>query len=149
MPHVGVERLGAGHAQKDAAEQREGGEAAVPEVMEPIGRTQSGQHRRVFGDAADAEDGDDRKPRRHDWAEQLADAGRAERLQKKQQPQDDDGGRQHVRAEGRHRQVQPFEGREDRDRRRDRAVAIDQRGAEQPRRDDDRPRLPLSCRSTT
>ena len=68
---------------------------------------------------------------------------RAQRLDGEERDQDHYGGRQDVRAESRRDDVEPFECRKNRDRRRDRAVAIDQRRPEQPYRYDHRTVLPL------
>ena len=86
------------------------------------------------------------EPGQHDRAEGAADRRRAERLHART-------GRPGSRSPPAARRSaapgaicsMPFERREHRDRRRDRAVAVDQRRAEQADRDDDRPR----CRFLT
>ena len=71
-----------------------------------------------------------REPDQHDRPEDRADAGRPAALEEEQDDQDDDRDRDDVRLEERRRDFEPFDGAEHRDRRRDHAVAVEQRRAE-------------------
>ena len=93
---------------------------------------------RLSHDPGDAHDGDRREPDDHDGTEQRTDGRRAARLNQKQDQQHADGHRHDVRLEQVRRQAQPFNGAQHRDGRRDHAVAIEQRRAEQPERDEER-----------
>ena len=93
----------------------------------------------------DAERGDRSEPEEHDRTEGAADPGGPERLDGEQDEQDERRRRQHDRLQARGDLLDAFEGRQHRDRRRDRAVAVDERGAEQADGDDDRPPLLLDA----
>ena len=143
MAHVGVERLGAGDAEEDAAQDGEARESAMGEIGDRVARVEPEQHRGVAGDAPDAQQGDGGEPGRHHRAEGLPDARGSLGLNGEQRNQDRDRGRHHIGAEPGRRDGQAFEGREHGNRRRDGAVAVDEGRAEQAQRDDRRPLLAL------
>ena len=83
--------------------------------------------------------GDERhEPDDHDRPEDRADAAGAATLHQKQPDQDDDGDRHDERLEDVRRDAKPFDRAQHRDRRRDHAVAVEQRRAEQADRDERR-----------
>ena len=143
MPHVGIQRLGAGNAEEDSAEHGKAAHAVAGEQAQAVKRIERDQHSRLAGDAPNAERADRDKPDQHDRPEGGADARGAERLHGEQQEEDDDGGRHHVMGQRRRRDLKPFERREHGNRRRDGAVAVDQRRAEKARQDDGRTVPPL------
>ena len=79
-------------------------------------------------------DGDE--PQRHDRPEQFADPSAAQRLQAEHADQDEDRERQHIGRKLRHRRLDALERAQHRDRRRDGAVAVEQRRAQDSDRDD-------------
>ena len=83
-------------------------------------------------DTRQAEDGDGHEPQQHDRPEDPADAGRAARLRPEQGQQDNQRGGHGVGLERVGQDVDAFERAQDRDGRRDDAVAVDQRRPEQP-----------------
>ena len=88
MPHVGVKRLGAGHAEEDAAKHEKALHAAAHQIVEAVERIDRHKDRRMLQDAIDAERGDDEEPGQHDRPEGAADRRRAERLHREQREQD-------------------------------------------------------------
>ena len=85
----------------------------------------------MLGNAPHAQCADHQEPQRHDWPESIADPRGPLRLNGEQPNQHRHGRGQHVSIEGGRHDLQSFQRREHRDRRRDGAVAIDQGGAEQ------------------
>ena len=142
MAHIGVERFGAGDAEEDAAQHQKAAETVGGNEACAVIRVDRLQHPGLLGDAPQAERADGHEPQQHDRPERGADARGAERLHREQHQQNDHGGRHHVVLHRRRSDIEPFERRQHGNRRRDRAVAIDQRGAEQAEHDDQRT-LPL------
>ena len=87
----------------------------------------------------------DDEPHDHDRAEQAADTVRAVPLNREHPDQDHDGDRHHVRVEQWRRDLEPLDRAEHRDRRRDHAVAVEQRRAEDAHQDEHRPAA-VRCR---
>ena len=131
MAHVGVERLAAGHRQERAADHRERQRSRVREVSERRQRTERREDRGRAHDADDADDADDHEPHQHDRAEDMPDPGGAVALDQEQQDENRDGQRHHDALELRRMDLQPLDGAEHRNRRRDGAVAVEQGGAEE------------------
>src|SRR6202000_800608 len=130
VPHVGVERLGAGHREHHRR-QREERRAEMPE--EEGGRVGGGQrleYRRVADDAADAPGGDYREPDGHHRPEQPPDRARPEPLDHEEADEDHRGDREHDGTNGRRRDLHALDRGEHGNRRGDHAVAEEQRGAE-------------------
>ena len=130
MAHVGVKRFRAGSAEKNRAEHQKAGEAVAEQIGEAVARIERHQHPRMVHNSAHSEHADGEKPQRHDRPEQLADAVAALRLQRKQADQDHRRQGDDIRRNRRHRGLQAFERAQHRDGRRDGAVAIKERGAE-------------------
>ena len=145
MAHVGIKRLGAGHAQEHAAKHQKAGQSAGAQIGEAGARIDREQHRGMLHDPPKPEHGHDKEPQRHDRAEGAADPRRSQRLDGEERNKDRHGRRQNVRSESRRDDVEPFERRKHRDRRRDGAVAIDQRSPEQSYRHNSGTVLPLDA----
>ena len=139
VSHVGVERLSARHDEKHRAEHRKAGEAVALEEPQCVPRVDGGQHLRRPADPHDAERGDRREPDDDDRTKQPADAVRAELLDRKQDDQNRDRDRHHIGTEDRRGHLEPLDGAEDGNRRRDHAVAVEQRRSEDAQRDQQRP----------
>ena len=129
MAHVGVERLGPGHGEHDGAERHESLPAGVPEQAERVARIERGEHGRVLHDLGEAEQPEGREPDQHHRAEQRPDAGRAAALDEEEAEQHEGRDRDDVGLERGRGGFEAFDRGEDRDRRRDQAVAIEQRQA--------------------
>ena len=86
-----------------------------------------------------------RNQSQHDRAEGSPDRRRPERLDREQRQQNRGRRRQHVGLQARRDLLHAFERRQHRNRRRDRAVAVDQRRAEQAGGDNQRPLMPLDA----
>src|SRR5882762_6104723 len=127
MTHVGVQRLGACHAQEHATEHERAGCAAVQQEVQADQRVQRIQYRRMPDQSPQPEQRHRREPQRHHRTEGAPDARGSLRLQREQRAQNDHRRRQHVRTELRHRDLEPFERRQHRDGGRDGTVAVDQR----------------------
>ena len=136
VPHVGVERLTAGDAEHDGAEGEKAGEAVRREERDAVPRVERREHLRRLRDGPRAERGDRDEPGEHQRAERRPHARRPEALHHEQREEDDHGDRHDEVAERRGAHLQPFHGAEHGDRRRDDAVAVEQRGAEEAERDE-------------
>jgi hypothetical protein len=145
MPHVGVQRLGAGDTKEDAAQHGKAFEPVMGEIGNRVARVEPEQHGRVLGDAPYPQQRYSDEPSRHHRPEGMPDARGSLRLNGKKHNQDRDRHRHHIRAEPGRRDGQPFERREHRDRRRDCPIPVDESRAEQAERDDRRPRLALDA----
>ena len=130
MAHVGIQRLAARQRQENGAEhgRRDAGMAGQNgDRGERIERNDdAGCGRDVHG----PEDGDDQEPRNHHRTEQPADPVRPQPLDGKQADQDGQGHRQDEGLKARRCEFQPLHRRQDRNRRRDDAIAIKQRRAD-------------------
>jgi hypothetical protein len=138
VSHVGVERLPAGHDQEDGAEDEEPERAVADEQIDAPARVERGEDRRRADDSRDAEHREGREPRERERAEQPSDAARAAVLQEEQAAQDRDRDRDHPGGERRRLQLEPLDRAQDGDRGRDDAVAVEEGGADDPDRRQDR-----------
>jgi hypothetical protein len=129
VAHVGVERLGSGHGEHDGAEGHESLPAGVPKQAQGVARIDCGEHGRVLHDLGKAEESEGRKPGQHYRAEQRPDAGCAAALEEEEAEQHEGGSRDNVGLERGRGGLETLNCGEDRDRRRDQAVAIEQRQA--------------------
>ena len=132
MTEIGVERLGAGHRQEHGTERDQADHAMGREELHRIGRIEGEQHLGMAHDIDQAGDGDGDEPQRCDRTEEGCDPGGAARLHRKQRDQDHDRQRHNERLEGRGRNLEPFDGGQHRQRRRDHGVAVEQRCADDP-----------------
>ena len=129
MSHVGIQRLGAGHAQEHRAKHDEGGRPVRHKESEGMRGIQRCKDRRIIADMHQAERGEHQKPDRHQGPEHKAHLSGAARLRGKQHDQYTDGHRLNpVRVELRDRKLQAFNGGENRNGGRQDGVAIEQRG---------------------
>ena len=129
MAHVGIEGLGPRDGQKDAAQDHEAQEAVVEQELDAVVGRQGSQHADVVEDMIQTQRPQTQEPDGGDRAEILGQAGRAARLDQEQGDQDagrdrhDEG----IQPPGQTRRVlQAFDGGQDRDGRRNDAVAIEQ-----------------------
>ena len=142
MAHVGVERLRAGHRQKDAAEHNESDRPAGMDKRKPRDWAQSLQDAPGRGDMHQSKHGVDREERHHDRAEEGCNSGRASALGREQQNEDDDRRGQDVSSKAGVDLFQSFERGEDRNCRRDDGVAREQGGPSDAEQKRDRRLLP-------
>jgi hypothetical protein len=129
VAHVGVERLGPGHGKHDRAERHESRPAGVPEQAQSVARVECGEHGRVLHDLNEAEQAESREPGQHHRAEQCPDAGRAAALDQEQAKQHERRDRDDVGRERGRGGLEALDRGENRDRRGDQAVAVEQRQA--------------------
>ncbi len=127
------------HREDHGAEDQEGRRPMLPEKPRAVPGIQRQEDRRRTDDLDRAEQTDRGEPDQHDRAEDAADPRGAVFLEGKEQDQEDERRGHHVGLESRRRDPEAFGGAEDGDRGRDDAVAIEQRGAEEPDRDDGLP----------
>ena len=139
MPHVGIQGFRPGGAEKHRAEHQKAGEAVAEQIAEAVERIERDQNPRMGDDAGQSERADGHEPQRHDRPEQLADAVAALPLQGEQADQDQRRQRDDIGRDPWHRGLEAFERAQHRDRRRNGAVAVQQRGAEHAERDHHRP----------
>ena len=130
VAHVGIERLGAGQRQHDRPHHHEQVPAAHAQEFEGTQRVEGREDRRMLRDLHCAGDREHREPDDDDRTEQLADGGRSIALAEEEADDHGHRDRQHVGLERRRDRLQPFHRAEHRDRRRDDAVAVEERGAE-------------------
>ncbi len=135
MPHVGVERFATGNREEHAAQDCEVAPATMREQARGMARIDCRENHRLPDDRNETEQADDAEPDQHDGTENLADRAGAALLKPEEPDQDDDRTGQHVWLERGARELQSLERAEYGDRRRDDAVAIDQRRTEQPHGD--------------
>ena len=109
------------------------------EEADAVDRIERPQHAGIGGDPPQCRDRDRHKPDRHDRPEQRRHLRRAPRLEREEHDQDRDGQRHHIGVQCRRRDVDAFDGREDRQRRRNHGVAIKQGGADDAKERHDAP----------
>ena len=129
MAHIGIERLGAGHRQKDRAEDEKADKPVIDEKGDTGQRIERAQNARRVGDVDRPEQSDDDEKDRHERAEEGRDFRRAVSLDGEDGNQHDDGERQDIVAEQRRADLQAFERRKHRNRRGDDRIAGEQRRA--------------------
>ncbi len=127
MPEVGIERFRPREGQHDRAERYEHVPALGTQERHGIQRIERSQDGGLPGDFDDAGDCEHHEPHGDDGAEQLAHDTGAEALNRKQADEDGDGDGQHIRLERGRGHFQPLDRAQDRNRRRDDAVAVEKR----------------------
>jgi hypothetical protein len=149
VPHVGIERLRAGHSEDDGTEREESEPAVEQEELEGVPWVERRQDFGVFRDVHDPEHGKHQEIEHHDRAEQRADLGGAPRLDEEQEDEDEHRDRQHKRFERVVHHHETLNRRKHRDRRGDHAVAIEQRGREYAQHHDHhaKPRVSRTARN--
>ncbi len=128
MTHVGVQGLGASNAQHHRTEHDEGERFVFHDQSECIGRRNGQQHERMPHNLARAEHTDDDEPHRHDRTEDASHAVSAAVLHGEQHHDDRQADRQHELLKSGRGYFQSLDRRQDRDGRRDDAVAEEQAG---------------------
>jgi hypothetical protein len=142
MPHIGIERLGAGHRQHHRAEQHEPGLRVLADQFVAVLRVERADDRRVARDLGGAEQPDRDEPHDDDRAEQPADPSGAAALGDEQHDQQHQGHRQDIGRQCRGLDLEALDRAQHRDRRSQHAVAVEQGGAEQPGPQHPAPRPP-------
>ena len=139
MPHVGVERLAARDDQEDGAEHREAVPPMLSKEREGMPGIDCGEHHRLFHEPGDAERRDDEEPANHDRTEEPTNSVGAVPLNREHTDDDGHCDRHDVRLKQRRHHLEPLDRAEHGDRRRDHAVAVEKRSAEDPHQDEHRP----------
>ena len=129
MAEVGIERFRAGDGEKHRAERDEADHAVMEHEGDGMERVERQQHFGMPRDLRHGRDRDDGEPDAHDRSEQRGDARGAARLHGKQRHQDDHRQRHDIMLEGRRDELDAFDRRQHRQRRRDHRVAVEQRAA--------------------
>ena len=130
MSHIRIERFGTGHGQNDRAEREERHRPVGDEEHYRIIGVERPQDIGVLNDLVETQTRDRDEIDDHDGGEQRAYLRRAAALQQEQEDQQHQGDRDHQCIEARVDDGQPFHRRENRNRGRDHAVAVEQRGGE-------------------
>ena len=141
VAHIRIEGLGARHGQEHAAQDDEAQEPVVGQKDSTVVRRQCPEDREVVKDVINAQRGQRQEPQRCDRPEVAGHAGRAPRLHQKQRNQNSRRNRQHVgRKGGAHAGcfADTFDRRQNGHRRRDNAVAVEQRRADHAQNKDHR-----------
>ena len=136
MPHVRIQRFPTRDDEKHRAKHGESDEAVVEEERHGMTWVEGTEHRWKSCRPHDAEHGEGDKPDHHDRAEQPSQSVGPVLLDHEQADQDGDGNRHHVRLEQRRRDLEALDRAEHGHRRRNHAVAVEQRGAEDTESDE-------------
>jgi hypothetical protein len=136
MPEVGIERLGSGDREEHGTERNKPDHSVMKHECD-------GQHgierQQDFGMLHDRNNGSDRdhaEPDAHHRSEKRRNIRGTARLGREQREQDQHGERHHIRLERRGDELDAFDRRKHRQRRRDHGVAIEQRAAHDPEQHD-------------
>ena len=130
MPEVGIQGFGARDAQHHRAQDDEGHTGLAPDEAQRVVRTQRRKNFRMAEDLPYTQHRQAGKPQQRDRAEELANACRAALLHREQRQQHQQRQRQHELAKVRRHHLEAFDRRQHRDGRRDDAITIEQRSAE-------------------
>ncbi len=130
VPHVGIERLRAGHAQEDRAQRDEGDAVMVQAECQRVVGQERGQDLGARSDVGDACEPQAGEPHEHGDAEESPEPRRSPALGHEECEQHGERDRQDVRRGPRGDDLQALDGGQHRDRRRDDAVAEEQRDSE-------------------
>ena len=138
VAHVRVQGLGPGDGEHDRAQRDEGHVAVVDEEADPvrvgeIARRMPGCWATTLPRPAEREE---REPDPHDRSERPPDRAGPVALDGEQHREDDERDRDDEVLQRGRRHLEALDRREDRDRRRDHPVAVEQRSAEDPERDE-------------
>ncbi len=131
MTHVRVQRLAAGDAQEHAAQDQKPGAAGSHHETDGVARIHRRNDLGALEDRRNPKQRDDQKPQHHHRPKRTADLLRAEALRREEHQQNDDRHRHDIGLEGVRDDIDTLERAQNRNRRRDDTVAIDQRSAEQ------------------
>ena len=127
MAEIRVEGLAARHGEKHGREDgKRHRHIRMDHEGERISRVDRGHHSGRGDDAAEPEQAENREPDQHEGSEDPADPAGAHALHGKQRHQNGDGDRQHVRLELLGTDGEAFDGAQDGNGGRDRAVRVEQ-----------------------
>ena len=129
VAHVGIQCLAPRHAQDHGTQDDEGGAGLVPDKAQGVGRADGPQNGGVLHDVDHTQNGNTQEPDHRDGAKELANAGGAALLHRKQAKQNHQGERDHILLEGRGNHLQALHRRQHRDRRGNHPIAIKQASA--------------------
>ena len=96
VAHVGIQRLAAGHHEKDRTKHGEAVPAVVGEEPDSVARIDRREHGGVRGDPPQPENGEDDEPHHHHRSEKGADPMRAVPLDRKDADEDADSDRDDI-----------------------------------------------------
>ena len=136
MTEIGIESLAAGDREKDGAERRKPDQSMTGEESHPIDGIEGAQHVQILDDVPEARDGDGDEPDEGDRAEEGGDLGGASGLHREQGEKDQHGQRDDIQFESGSGHLEAFDRRQNRNRRGDQRVAVEQRGADDAEHDD-------------
>ena len=136
MAEIGVERLAAGHGKKHRAERGKADPAVAPQEHHAVGRVERRKHARVLRDMGNAAESKGDEPDKGDRTEESGNPRRAVRLHREETEQDQHGQRHDIVLKRRRGDLQTFDRRQHRDRRRDQRVAVEECGADDAEQDD-------------
>ncbi len=137
MTEVGVERLGAGDREKHGAQRHKADHAVMEHEGNGVERIEREQDFRTTHDLRQCRKPDNQEPDQHHRSEESGDACRAARLNREQRDQDQDGDRHDIGVERRGDELDAFDRRQHRERRRNDGVAVEQRTRDDAEQDDD------------
>ena len=137
VAEVGVQRLAAGHDEEDGPQHDEPPIHVRREDAHGVLRQDRGEHAGLVDDLLQPEDRDGREPHEHHPAEDRPDARGALALEQEQADEDDQRERNHPIDQARRGDLESLDGAHHGDRRGQRAVGIDQGGAEDAEHDHD------------
>jgi len=145
MPHVGVHGLAAGHREEGGPEHREAdGWAGMDEIADRVPWVECCQYTRRARDPKKAQQADRCEPDQHDRAKDPADRLGPTPLHEEKANQDHERQWHHQGRDMGRVELEALDRAQHGDRRRDHAVAVEQRRADQP--DDQQGRAPTSAR---
>ena len=127
MAEIGIERLAAGHGEKHRAERDQADRAMREHELDGIPGIDRGKHRWIVADVDEAHHGEACEPDDHHRPKGRCDARRAAALDGEQQDQDEDRQRHHIVLERRRSELEAFDRRQHRNRRRDHGIADEHR----------------------
>ncbi|GCC49070.1 hypothetical protein chiPu_0033174, partial [Chiloscyllium punctatum] len=141
MPEIGVQRLAAGHSEEHRAQRHQADGAVGQQELERVIGIDRRQHRGLVHDVGQPHRRERGEPQHHHRSERGGDAGGAGALHREQHDQDQDRQRHHIVLEMRRGELEAFDRRQHRDRRRDHGIADEHRGADHTEREQ-RPAAP-------
>ena len=127
MTEIGVQRLAAGHGEKDEAERHQADVPMSGEEFDAIVRVYRRQHMQVVADVHETGDRDDHEPHDHDRPEEGRNLGGAPTLDREQPDEDGDGKPDDVMLEGGRRELQSLDRRQHRNGRRNDRISQEHR----------------------
>ena len=137
MAEIGIKRFTAGHDKKHRAERDQANCAMLNKEFNSIERIDCSEHRRIITDVQPAGDRNRNEPDHHHRAEHGRHFCSAAALRGEQRDQNDDRERHNKFAEGRAGELESFNRREHRNRRRDHGIAEKHRSADDADNEDE------------